>query len=87
MGLKWNTRDGRFSDYYSTARFGHLTLSSDDIDGDNEPYSIYVENKGRMVPPDQRIKYVFQCDPHFCGADEARKRAQVMSGGSDIKSV
>lgn len=79
MGLKWNTRDGRFSDYYSTARFGHLTLSSDDIDGDNEPYSIYVENKGRMVPPDQRIKYVFQCDPHFGGADEARKRVEYLA--------
>lgn len=79
MGLKWNTRGGRFSDYYSTARFGHLTLSSDDIDGDNEPYSIYIENKGRMVPPDQRITTIFRCDPHFGGSEEARKRVEYLA--------
>ena len=79
MGLKWNSRSGRFSDNYSTARFGHLTLSADDIDGDNEPYSIYVENRGKFVPPDQRISYIFRCDDHFGGIDEARKRAEYLA--------
>lgn len=79
MGLKWNTRTGRFSDYYSTARFGHLNLSSDDIDGDNEPYSIHVENRGKFIPPDQRITYVFRCEAHFGGAEEARRRVEYLA--------
>ena len=79
MGLKWETRSGNFSDYYGKARFGHLRLSADDIVGDNEPYSIYVEKLGRNVPIHERIKYVFRCDAHFGGIEEARKRVEYLA--------
>lgn len=79
MGLKWETRSGNFSDYYGKARFGHLRLSADDIDGDNEPYSIYVEKVGRNVPIHERLQMVFRCDAHFGGVDVARKRAEYLA--------
>lgn len=79
MGLKWETTSGRFSDDYAKARLGHLSITADEIDGDNQPYSIFIENKGRNVPITERYKFIFRCEAFFGGWAEARKRAEYLA--------
>lgn len=79
MGIKWEVRSGNYSDDYCKARFGHLRLAADEIDGDNQPYSIYLERVGRNVPVHERYTNILRVDAFFGGLTEAKKRVEYLA--------